>query len=594
MTRCKFLVALGVIALLVQGASAQVTVTFRLNTCTVNAHDITDESMVQVRGSIAPITWDDGSVSLVNTAGDYWEAVVTFDASETGNTLEYKYYAEDWESTENKTLLLDQDVTLDLAYFNNGFNPPYTPTADIDLWFRVSMESNAIFNPDTDEVGMRGAGVDDLSWSTNLVLDREVESFYYSGQVTAPVDSAGVTIEYKFVCGAGPDWESLPEGNRTLVIPAEDQTIVWAWWNNEEPSPAIIDTGVVTFKADMSELIANGWFDAGTDWISVRGNFEGWGNQEPMVPGLVEPTIYEWGYEIIAEHESTISWKFKAFPDENFLDSGWELGANHEFPFIGEEVLEPRLPNIWPAGGPLEVDVTLNVACDMTNAICWYTGEPFPSIGSVWLAGDDGTGPLEWPSWDPDDTTSMIRLYDDGTHGDQTPGDGIWAADVLMPEGTSSTILYKYSVWYPGVENLNNGSTPMDNEAGFAMNHAAVLDRVDENQEIFDEFGSQPVHEIKGAAKPEVVALGYNWPNPFSQNTCINYTIPVSGEVNLSVYDLSGRKVTMLHDGYQNAGMYAAMWNGRDTSNKPVATGTYLMRLESAAGSATRRIVVLR
>ena len=76
MNRCKLLVALGILSLLAYGATAQVTVTFRLNTSTVNAFDITDESMVQVRGSITPITWDENSVNLTNTDGDYWEADV--------------------------------------------------------------------------------------------------------------------------------------------------------------------------------------------------------------------------------------------------------------------------------------------------------------------------------------------------------------------------------------------------------------------------------------------------------------------------------------------------------------------------------------
>jgi|GEM_PF-2618757 len=592
MNRCKLLVALGILSLLAYGATAQVTVTFRLNTSTVNAYDITDESMVQVRGSITPITWDENSVNLTNTDGDYWEADVVFAADQVGNTLEYKFFAEDWEGGDNKTLLLETDVVLDLAYFNNGYTPPFTPTDDIDLWFRVSMESNALFNPDTDEVGMRGSGAgSNLDWGANLVLAREAESYYYSGQVMVPADSAGGELQYKFVRGAGPDeWESVD--NRTYTVPAEDMTVVWAYWNNEEPSEAVIDTADITWQADMSELLGNGWFDPADEWISVRGSFEGWGNQDPMIPDLINPTIYKWTYEVIAELESTVAWKFKAFPDENWIDSGWETGANHEFSFMGEEVLPPRLPDIVPAGDSLEVDVTINWGCDVNDAICWYTDEPFPSIGSVWAAGD--FGPYDWPSWSPDDTTSMIRLYDDGTNGDDVAGDGVWKANVLLTAGSSNTLLYKYSIWYPGVEDLNDGTSPMDNEAGMAMNHTAVLELDEENQVILDEFGSQPVHELKGAPRPEAVALGHNWPNPFSQNTYIHYTIPTAGDVNLSIYDLSGRKVCTIHNGYQTEGMYAAQWNGRYQDNRSAPAGTYLMRLQTDAGSATRKVVVLR
>jgi hypothetical protein len=595
MMRCKLVAVLGVVALLAGSAAAQVNVTFRLNTCTVYAHDITAESMVQVRGSILPITWDDSSVDMVNQGGDIWEVVVTFDASEVGNTLEYKFYAEDWEGGDNKQLVLDQDVVLDLAYFNQGYTPPYDETADIDLWFRVSMESNALFDPETGAVGMRGAGVDDLSWDTSLPLDREDESYYFSGQATAPPESAGVEIQYKFVVdGETVEWESID--NRTLTIPAEDMTVVWVWWNNEEPSEAVIDTGDVMFQADMTTFLAEGWFEPPEEWISVRGNFEGWSNEEPMLPSFEDANIYQWTYTIIDEIGATQSWKFKAFPDENWIDSGWEGGDNHEFAFMGADTLPPREPNILPQTDPLNVDAIVRFSVDVSEAVNYFTGEPFPMIESVWLAGDDGIGPLEWPTWAVDDTVSMVRLYDNGTNGDQVAGDEIWTIDLLMPEGTSGTILYKYGIYYPGVEDVPGaGAIPMDNEAGFANNHSAILDSDEEFQELpTDIFGDQSVYEIEGAPVPGAMVLGHNWPNPFADMTVFRYDLPAAGKVDLAVYDLSGRKICTIHSGEQTAGVYMGRWNGRTTSNNPVSAGTYLIRLDTSQGSASRKVVVLR
>ncbi|MBN1424351.1 T9SS type A sorting domain-containing protein [Candidatus Fermentibacteria bacterium] len=604
--RCNACILMAVVALAACTASADVNVTFKLNTSTVNAYDITTASVVQVRGSIAPITWGNDSVNLTQVDGDYWEAVVPFPDAEVGNTLEYKFYAGDefggWEDGDNKTLEIPAtDTELELVYYNMGATPPFTPTEDIDLWFRINMESNAIFQPGVHEVGMRGgvaadgSDIGNLSWGANVVMAREAETFYHSGQVTVPVASAGTVIGYKFVRGAGPDeWEGID--NRMLTIPAEDMTVVWAWWNNEEPSPAVIDTGDVVFQADMTQLLADGWFDPGTEWISVRGGFEGWGNSEPMIPDLLQPTLYKWPYNIIAPHETVFGWKFKAFPDDNWLDSGWEIGANHEFTFVGDMELPARVPNIFPSGEPITRDVTCRFSVDVTNANCWYTGEPFPSISSVWLAGDDGTvGPLQWPgTWTPEDTTDMIRMYDDGTNGDQVAGDQIWTSDVLLPENTLSTILYKYGVYYPGVEELNDGVTPMDNEAGFAMNHVGVLSTTEQFQELAVVFADQSIREITGAPLPQVAVLGNASPNPCSEFTVFRYDLPAAGDVELAIYDVAGRQVSTLFRGIQDAGVYMARWNARDTANQHVANGTYLVKLQAQGSSLTTRVVVLR
>ncbi len=603
--RCKVLFALGVLALVV-GTAGAVNVTFRLNTSTVYQYDITSSSLVQVRGSIPPLTWDAGSLSLTRVSGDYWEGVATFAASDVGATLEYKFYAGDqfggWESGPNKTLVIPAtDTVLDLAYFDHGTTPPFTPTADIDLWFRVNMKSNPMFQPGTDEVGLRGgvaadgSPIGNLSWGSNVPLAREADSYYYSGQVTIPAANAGTVIAYKFVRGTVPDeWESID--NRILTVPAEDMTVVWAWWNNVEPTPVQIDTGTVVFQADMTTLLAQGWFDPATETIAVRGGFEGWGNTEPMIPDLFDPTLYKWSREIIAPHETVFGWKFKAFPDDNWLDSGWEIGANHEFTFIGDMELPPRVPNIFPSGQPLNVDATVRFKVDMSNAICWYTGQPFPMISSVWLAGDDGSvGPLQWPgAWVPEDTTDMIRMYDDGTHGDEVAGDQIWSRDVLMPAGTLSTILYKYGVYYPGVEQLNGGVTPMDNEAGFAMNHVGVLSTDLTFQELFTTFGSQPVHEIRGVPVPTVAVLGNVRPNPCADFAVVRYDLPAPSTVDLAVYDLAGRRVATLFSGAQDAGAYLARWNVRDQSNALVPNGTYLVKLQASSVSLTTPVVVLR
>jgi len=67
------------------------------------------------------------------------------------------------------------------------------------------------------------------------------------------------------------------------------------------------------------------------------------------------------------------------------------------------------------------------------------------------------------------------------------------------------------------------------------------------------------------------------------------YSIPEDGRVVLSVYDLSGRRIATPVDADQTAGRHDASWNCGE-----VPSGVYLYRLETEAGSLTRRLIISR
>ncbi len=65
-----------------------------------------------------------------------------------------------------------------------------------------------------------------------------------------------------------------------------------------------------------------------------------------------------------------------------------------------------------------------------------------------------------------------------------------------------------------------------------------------------------------------------NYPNPFNPVTEINFTIPVESKINLVVYDINGKEISILVNGLQNAGNYSVAW---DASN--FASGIYFYKL---------------
>jgi hypothetical protein len=78
---------------------------------------------------------------------------------------------------------------------------------------------------------------------------------------------------------------------------------------------------------------------------------------------------------------------------------------------------------------------------------------------------------------------------------------------------------------------------------------------------------------------PNRFTLDQNFPNPFNPTTSVRYELPVSGQVQLMVYNLLGQAVVTLIDGPQQAGFHTVTWNGQNQSNQAVASGVYFYRI---------------
>ncbi|NQV16156.1 T9SS type A sorting domain-containing protein [bacterium] len=93
---------------------------------------------------------------------------------------------------------------------------------------------------------------------------------------------------------------------------------------------------------------------------------------------------------------------------------------------------------------------------------------------------------------------------------------------------------------------------------------------------------------------PDYFSLAQNFPNPFNPTTTISYELPEASNVELLIFDITGRRVASIVNGEKPAGYHNAIWNGNDDSGNQVSTGVYFCRLEAGNFSQTIKMVILR
>ena len=88
---------------------------------------------------------------------------------------------------------------------------------------------------------------------------------------------------------------------------------------------------------------------------------------------------------------------------------------------------------------------------------------------------------------------------------------------------------------------------------------------------------------------PSTSTLTSNYPNPFTHTTTIEYALPASGPVRLSVYDMLGREVAILVDGVQHAGKHISVFYGTS-----LPSGTWFYHLEASGQVRTGLMTLVR
>ena len=84
------------------------------------------------------------------------------------------------------------------------------------------------------------------------------------------------------------------------------------------------------------------------------------------------------------------------------------------------------------------------------------------------------------------------------------------------------------------------------------------------------------------------------YPNPFNPMTTLGYDLPEDGFVNITIYDMMGRKVKTLVNSLQTGGYKSVKWNAMDNQGHLVPAGVYLYKIEFSHFVVTRKMILLK
>ncbi len=188
-------------------------------------------------------------------------------------------------------------------------------------------------------------------------------------------------------------------------------------------------------------------------------------------------------------------------------------------------------------------------------------------------------GALSWEALTPGTETAV--KFQLRSAADET---ALPSATFVGPDGTAAS-------WY-----LSSGTAISPVHHGHSCFQYRV--RLESSDERLGPVLQQVELEVEDiTAAPDAPAAGATlavWPNPFNPRTTIHYALPRQTAVELTIYDVLGRRVTTLVRGAGAVGDFAVNWDGTDRLGRAVPDGVYFALLTGDGIHVTQRMVLLR
>ncbi len=165
---------------------------------------------------------------------------------------------------------------------------------------------------------------------------------------------------------------------------------------------------------------------------------------------------------------------------------------------------------------------------------------------------------------------SYVKHNSAGTFDNTADGPVSWTFNWTAPSGDEGPVTFYAAGNAANSNNSNNGdfiyTTSFTTQAATSMPEASA----------------------RGFALLEV------FPNPFNPDTRLSFQLDQPGDVSLDVFDLGGRLMGHVAQGWHSAGLHTTRWNGLTLQQRPAPAGVYLARLESGGQVTVTRMLLVK
>jgi predicted GH43/DUF377 family glycosyl hydrolase len=233
---------------------------------------------------------------------------------------------------------------------------------------------------------------------------------------------------------------------------------------------------------------------------------------------------------------------------------------------VNNPVLKVGNPGCWDDYSVIVSSVHL-----IDNLYClWYVG--INNAGSKkggFACSNDG---IDWRKFNDPATNSAAYAESDPV---LLPSFGQWDGS-QVESGGMLMLNDTLHMWYTG---WTSPAPPNQVQIGHAFMSRGKLDSLI----ILD------IEENDNSYFPKGYSLSQNFPNPFNPKTMINYQLPITNYVELSVHNLLGQKVSTIVSKKQSAGRHQVEFDAQNLSS-----GIYFYRIEAGNFSETRKMIYLK
>jgi hypothetical protein len=246
----------------------------------------------------------------------------------------------------------------------------------------------------------------------------------------------------------------------------------------------------------------------------------------------------------------------------------------------------------WPVavrnvyGGPrgihsdlIPVDIDSDGDCELFS----HADGPYPdSIApdSTWFGAHGDLHALDHTGQELPGYPLRVR----GSSGANPPGFSLDKADerLYMEVGTGQIDLEEIDSVFVELYRFPDSTGPTDQWP--MLSHDNLHTR---NYSFQDRVTS--VHDEETEILPKTPILRQNYPNPFNYSTMVQYSLPRTEQMTLTLYDIGGGKVADIFDGVMEAGNHKLRVTIQD-----VASGVYFLVLKTEKAQITRKMLLLK